>query len=65
MPMPRPRNGIWFPDCGGDPEYNLVGASIHIRWFEGLLFEMRGIEMYRLHNDLIAESWHATERAQP
>ena len=155
MSMPKPRNGIWFPDCGGAPEaglagfsdlgyrdtveaknqstvrdfiqkvwngqdpaavdqaidalvdrnykrhyeakllegrenfkqcvrtmhkghtgfyitvlrlinsYNLVGASVHIRWFEGRLFEMRGIEMYRLQNDLIAESWHATERAQP
>jgi hypothetical protein len=45
------------------PSYNMVGASVHIRWFDGTLHEMRGIEMYRLQNDLIAESWHATERA--
>jgi SnoaL-like domain len=153
MPTPAPRNGLWFPKCGGDPEpgvadfsdldyrdsietqhqstvrdfiqkvwngkdsaavdaainalvdmnykrhyeakllqgrenfkkcvrlmhggladfyitvlrmvpsYNMVGASVHIRWFDGTLHEMRGIEMYRLQNDLIAESWHAAERA--
>jgi SnoaL-like domain len=43
--------------------YNFVGASIHIRWVVGRRHEMRGIEMYRLHNDLIAESWHTLERA--
>lgn len=47
------------------PSYNMVGTSVHIRWFDGSLKEMRGIEMYRVHNDLIAESWHATERAGP
>jgi predicted SnoaL-like aldol condensation-catalyzing enzyme len=44
--------------------YNLVGVTIHIRWtLDGVVYEMSGIEMYRLHNDLIAESWHATEHA--
>jgi predicted SnoaL-like aldol condensation-catalyzing enzyme len=45
------------------PSYNFVGASIHIRWVTDSSYEMRGIEMYRLHNDLIAESWHTMERA--